>query len=351
MSFDELGLREELVDAVEEADFPRPTELQAAAVPVLRRGNNAVLHASSGAGVTAAWGLALLDRLAEEEIEPEDDGGVPVRALVLTPTEHAAARAAAQLAPFASAAGLRVLAVAAGWAPAGGVADVVIATPESALEAVSASRLKLSDVRALVLSDADLLLEQASAALDTLTAALPATAQRVVATGDPAAARDYVERHVRKALHLPRIDDPEGAQTSGVVAYVVAPERDRLETLARLVDENTGPPLLIFCRTDERASQVADGLAARGFDVGPAGEEGADVAVVAASVEDVDVEGRLPCSLDVPSGPEEMRARHGGGGMVLLEARELPHLERTAGRVGLAIRARREPLPASLERA
>ncbi|MFW6202453.1 MAG: ATP-dependent RNA helicase RhlE, partial [Gemmatimonadota bacterium] len=64
-TFADLGLRQELVDAAETAGYRAPSPLQSAAVPVLRRGGNAVLNASSGAGVTAAYALGLLDRLAE----------------------------------------------------------------------------------------------------------------------------------------------------------------------------------------------------------------------------------------------------------------------------------------------
>src|SRR4051794_32017563 len=63
-TFTEVGLSSELVRAAESNGYAVPTALQRAAIPVLRRGGNAVLHASTGAGVVGAYGLALLDRLA-----------------------------------------------------------------------------------------------------------------------------------------------------------------------------------------------------------------------------------------------------------------------------------------------
>ncbi|MGH6950239.1 MAG: DEAD/DEAH box helicase, partial [Vitreimonas sp.] len=61
--FQELGLGGELLSTLERLGYARPTAIQRAAIPVLRRGANAVLHAASGAGATAAYGLALAERL------------------------------------------------------------------------------------------------------------------------------------------------------------------------------------------------------------------------------------------------------------------------------------------------
>src|SRR5512135_2046388 len=117
-TFEDLGLRPELARAAEDAGYDEPSPLQRATVPVLRRGANAVIHASSGAGITTAWGLPILDRVAaggsaaiqgageEGEAEAEAPSAGGLRALVVAPSTDAAARAAGELAPFAVAAGL-----------------------------------------------------------------------------------------------------------------------------------------------------------------------------------------------------------------------------------------------------
>src|SRR5690606_18685908 len=142
-TFVDLGLRSELDEVVRVAGYEAPSALQRASIPVLRRGGNAILHASAGAGVVGAYGLALLDRLAGSEAEGP-------RALVLVATDQAAVRTAEWWARFARAVGLRVVATGAGW-PGVEPADVVVTTPASALGAVEASALKLDAVEALVL--------------------------------------------------------------------------------------------------------------------------------------------------------------------------------------------------------
>src|SRR6476620_380795 len=62
-SFNDLGLREPLVMALEEEGIEHPTALQQAAIPVLRREGNLVARASSGSGKTLAYALGVLDRI------------------------------------------------------------------------------------------------------------------------------------------------------------------------------------------------------------------------------------------------------------------------------------------------
>ena len=128
--FTELGLSADLVAAAEAQGFREPAPVQRAAVSVLRRGGNAVLHASSGSGVTAAYGLGLVSRLTES-----GGGESAPRALVIVPTDHAMSRVAGTLAPFAGAVGLRVTALTDDWA-APADAAIVVATADAANAAV-----------------------------------------------------------------------------------------------------------------------------------------------------------------------------------------------------------------------
>ncbi|HET9983049.1 MAG TPA: DEAD/DEAH box helicase [Longimicrobiales bacterium] len=344
--FSDLGLRPGLVRAAEEAGFAGPTPLQEATIPVLRRGANAVVEASSGAGVTAAVGLPLLDRLAEVR---EGGEGERLLALVLAPTEDAASRLAEALAPFALAEGLRVAAQAPGWAPAAG-ADIVVSTPARALEGVQTSALKLDGLEALVVMGASSLFALGGAeALDTLTASVPREAQRVlVALPLTREVEDYAERHVRKALRIPPRAAEEGAgpETTGSVAYLVVGEEEKLPAAARIIAESTDT--VVFSRTDERAADIAEALANRGFRIGALGEPETDVVVAAATAPPEEMAGARPLSVDVPFDAAQLRGRHAErGGVVLVLPRELPHLQRIAREAALAVLPRRGAAPAA----
>jgi superfamily II DNA/RNA helicase len=105
------GVDQRLVAAAGAAGWERLTALQAAAMPVLRRGGNAVLHASTGAGVTGAIGLPVLDRLAqaapggaadaETDGAPGEASAAGPRALVIAATPDRAQSLASALARLA----------------------------------------------------------------------------------------------------------------------------------------------------------------------------------------------------------------------------------------------------------
>lgn len=92
-SFEDLGLSQDLLDAVKDLGFEEPSPIQLLAVPVLLTGCDAVGQAQTGTGKTAAFGLPLLERLVP---------GKKVQALVLCPTRELAIQVATELSRLAA---------------------------------------------------------------------------------------------------------------------------------------------------------------------------------------------------------------------------------------------------------
>ncbi|MEJ2217628.1 MAG: DEAD/DEAH box helicase [Gemmatimonadota bacterium] len=322
-SFEDLGLRAELVEAARARGWEAPSSLQRASIPVIRRGGNAVLRGSAGAGVLGAYGLALLDRVAGA-----DAATIPLQALVLTPTPEVAAAVANSLASLADAAGVRVHASGPGWPDRFADAAILAATPRAVLDALSASRLKLEGVQTLVLDDAGALFKLGDTqALEAVTDALPRDAQRVVVGDLEGAVADFVERHVRRALTFPPVPADAQAQAQaregGRVGYMVA--ENKLDALAGLLER---APVPVVCRTQARAESVARELALRGFAevtpvTGPAHAPADDPVI----------------SYDAPFDADELAGRHAAGGAVIVRAREVAHLRRIAATAGIGLEA------------
>ncbi|HST61809.1 MAG TPA: DEAD/DEAH box helicase, partial [Longimicrobium sp.] len=272
-SFQDLGLREPLLAALEDAGIERPTALQAAAIPVLRREGNLVARAGSGSGKTLAYGLGVLDRLEAREApdtdEDADTGAAAedaprgTRLLILSPTAEAAERAAVELVPYAQAAGLTIAASGGGWGTRTEEAEVLAATPAEVVEAVRASAIKLEGVEAVVV-DGAAEIESVGGweALETLFDHVPRDAQRIIITAQTSdAVDDLASRRVKRAIRYPTTAaDPASqepaAEPTATVGYVPVPERDKLDTLARILGGGGGSAPVVHCRTDERAAQV-----------------------------------------------------------------------------------------------
>lgn len=355
-SFEEIGLREDLLQILEDDEIAAPTALQQAVVPTLRRGGNLVARASSGSGKTLAYTLGVLDRLAGDK-----DGTVAVagaveesaRVLILVPTPTEAERIGITVTRYADPLGLRVAVLGPSWGTRPEEAAIIVSAAGDIMDTVRASAVKLESLETIVIDGASAILELGHwDEVDGLMDLLPRDTQRIlISTAMKDEIDDLAGRRVKKALRYPsEAAVPEAATaTESVVGYVVAAEREKLDLLAvqlRDREPGTSPPI-IFCRNDERAAQVSEQLAIRGFLVGEAGDPDADVAIAAGGAtlqeltEDVEGEVGQTISYDVPADSATLRSRHHADldAVVLAEPRELAHLREIAAPAGFRLRA------------
>jgi ATP-dependent RNA helicase DeaD len=345
-NFEGLGLREELLRTLEDEDVTTPTALQQAVIPALRRGGNVVARASSGSGKTLAYLLGILDRIEARGEEGEEEEETTLRVLVLTPTAAEAERVALASIPYAQASGLVVAVPGGGWGTSLADAHILVAAAGDVMGSVRSSSVKLDDVEAVVIDGAGMIVDLGDwEQVDSLLDLLPRDAQRVVVSpAFPPLVEDLIDRRVKRALRFPPEaavrDERDVAPVEGTVAYVLASEREKLDLLSSQLGgrEANSPPPIIFCRSDERAATLAEQLALRGFFVGQADEEEADVAIAAGGallaelVEDLDGDAGQTISYDVPADVDTLRGRHQGDGdaVILVEPRELAHLREIA---------------------
>lgn len=352
-SFQDIGLREELLQALEDDEFATPTALQQAVIPTLRRGGNLVARTSSGSGKTLAYTLGILDRLTAEAGD-EEEAESALKVLVLTPTTAEAEYVGETITRYAEPLGLRVTVSGSGWGTPPSEAAIVVAAAGDVMDAVRSSEIKLETLESIVIDGASAIVEIGHwEDVDSLMDLLPRDAQRILISSS---LRDEVEdlaaRRVKKALRYPsEAAIPEGLPTepAGGVGYVLAADHEKLDLLAvqlRGKDDGSSPPI-IFCRSDERAAELAERLALRGFLVGEPGDTDADVAIALAEstleeiADEVDNDLGQTISFDVPADATTLKARHGGdeAGVVLVEPRELAHLREIARLASFTLKA------------
>lgn len=338
----ELGIDQRLVEAAAAQGWVEATPLQASAIPVLRRGGNAVLHTSSGSGVTGAYVLPLLDRLAQGQ------GEDAARALVLVPTEEGASRIAQQIAGLGAPVGVRCTALAEGW-PRGVRSDVIVATAPAALDALERSLLKLEAVQSFVVVDFDLIQRLGGgSAVETLTPLVPRDAQRVVSAAElTPEIEHYIEAHARRALTIPaRPADPqatrETGEAAGTASYVIVPEAQKYHVLVRLLAARTEARPIVVTQSEQGAAQLRQTLAQRGYDV----EGGETAGVRVESAQNAPATG-ASISFDVPYDADMLRSLHRNGGVLLVTPREVAHLRRIATEAHITLQAERADMPAA----
>jgi ATP-dependent RNA helicase DeaD len=348
-SFEDFGVKPELVEALIGEGIERPTALQNEAVPTLRRGNSALVRAGAGAGVLVAYGTALLDRL-------EPGGGSP-RAIILVPDRDHASRCARALARLGLSTGHRVAALAGPFALPGH-ADIVFSTPRDLLTATRSAEIKLELVEAWVLDGAAALLDDAGTRpiIPQIMEILPKGIQGVV-IAEPVTGpvREFVEGHLPRAIHVPS-DAAASADVGGAPiergtlklrASEGEPSAELAALVGQLLESGDVRHVLLFFRGEDQAADGGDLLGLHGYLAGAPGEGDYPVWLAVDALEarralDAASESApvAVVSVGAPSDVDELDRRHGGaraGGVVLAPGRQLPHLRRIAGEAGYVV--------------
>jgi superfamily II DNA/RNA helicase len=263
LTFHELGIGGDLVDALAERGITSPTPIQAAAVADLVGGRDLVGRAPTGSGKTLAVGLPLLERVGR---------GGPGRpaALVLAPTRELAAQIHDTLAPLGALRRRRVLAVYGGVsltpqtkALAHGVA-VVVATPGRLEDLMAQRSIALDAIEVVVIDEADRLADMGFApAVRRIVRATPASRQTALFS---ATLDDASESLTRDLLRNPiRVDvagEAEG-EPDLVHRFWTVTQQDRQAVAAQVV--RAMGRTLVFTRTRHGADRVAKQLASAGL--------------------------------------------------------------------------------------
>jgi ATP-dependent RNA helicase DeaD len=268
-SFADLGLRSELLDALSGLGYEEPTPIQREAIPPLLQRRDLVGQAATGTGKTAAFALPLLERM------PDDDRGVRPAVLVLVPTRELAVQVSQAFHSYGRGLGVRVLPIYGGQ-PIGwqmkaldrGV-DVVIATPGRALDHIGRGTLRLHEVKAVVLDEADEMLDMGFAEdIEEILQKTPPERQTVLfsATLPPrieGLTGRYLQDPVR--IQMGRESGPPGeAPRVRQSAYMVG-RAHKPTALGRLLDVEAPTAAIVFCRTREEVDQLTETLNGRGY--------------------------------------------------------------------------------------
>ena len=253
--FAELGLSPQLVSSLTALGFEEPTPIQEAAIPAILAGSDVLGQAATGTGKTAAFALPLIERWALGK-EPSD----PV-ILVLAKYMH----------------GVKVLPIYGGQEYGRQIRSlkrgthVVVATPGRALDHINRGTLKLDAVKAVVLDEADEMLDLGFAdELDAIFEALPEGVQTALfsATLPPRIAK-IADEHLKNPVRIAiaKEETPEGeAPRVPQIAYIVG-RNYRTAALGRILDLEDPELAIIFARTRNEVDELTEALRVRGYSV------------------------------------------------------------------------------------
>jgi ATP-dependent RNA helicase DeaD len=266
-SFAALGLADRLAATVAARGYDAPTPIQAALLPPLLAGRDAIGQAPTGTGKTAAFTLPMLQHLGE--------GTGTLRGLVLTPTRELAKQVADAVYTYGQRLGVRVLPIYGGTSYGKQIrrlkkgTDVVVGTPGRVLDLLRKGALDLSRVTHAVLDEADEMLSMGF--IDDIEAILGATPEgRQTAFFSATLSRDF-ERLAARHLTDPatgRVEASDRLADAIEQRYYVVSKRRRLDALQTLLEVEDVESAIVFARTRAETFELAEALMQAGYRAG-----------------------------------------------------------------------------------
>ncbi|MCU1722154.1 DEAD/DEAH box helicase [Pseudomonas sp. 5P_5.1_Bac1] len=269
MTFAKLGLIEPLLRALEGLNYTTPTPVQAEAIPAVLAGRDLMAAAQTGTGKTAGFALPLLQRLTMEGAQVASNS---VRALVLVPTRELAEQVHANISEYAEHLPLRTYAV------YGGVSinpqmmklrkgiDLLVATPGRLLDLFRQNAVKFNQLQALVLDEADRMLDLGFAEeLRSIYAALPAKRQTLLFS---ATFSDEIRLMAGQMLNDPLSIEvsPRNVTASTVKQWIVPVDKKRkTELFCHLLRKQRWSQVLVFAKTRNGVDQLVERLVGLGI--------------------------------------------------------------------------------------
>ena len=269
VTFDDLGLSPEVLEAVKLAGYETPSPIQAKAIPALLQGANLLGTAQTGTGKTAAFSLPLLSRI--------NFNGRETSMLVLTPTRELAIQVSDAIQQYAvKMQNVTVVPVYGGQDIAIQLralkrkASIVVATPGRLIDHIKRGSISLGAVKAIVLDEADEMLDMGFMEdVETILKEIPADAQRALFSATmPDSVKKIIDQHLGEYEEA-RIEGKTTTVENICQRYLLVKNEHKIEALARVLEGEEFDGVLIFVRTKQNTTEVAEKLESRGFNVAP----------------------------------------------------------------------------------
>lgn len=265
--FNELGLAEKVLKAIDDMGFEEPSNIQAEVIPIVLEGHDVIGQAQTGTGKTLAFGAPILSNM--ERVEGK------ISCIILAPTRELAIQVNDELIRIAKHTRVSLLPVYGGQpidrqikALRRGV-DIVVGTPGRVLDLIRRRVIDLSYVSFLVLDEADEMLNMGfiedieeiikNTSKDRQTLLFSATM--------PDEIRKLAKRYMKSdTKHVSIVKNTMTVSTVAQFYYEIK-QNNRFETLCRILDVDEPSTAIIFCKTKKGVDELVEAMQARGYNV------------------------------------------------------------------------------------
>ena len=262
-SFKELGLDPILLETLEQLGYTEPTPIQREAIPHLLEGRDVLGQAQTGTGKTAAFTLPTLQQLNDDTVQ----------VLILNPTRELAIQNAEAVYRYGHKIGLKVLPIYGGQSYDRQIrrlqkgVHVVVGTPGRTLDLIKQGALNLSNVRFLILDEADEMLKMGFIEdIELIINATDASKRQTILFSATFSSeiRRIAKQYMRDAVHI-KIESEQMTGDNIVQRCYAVKDRDKINALSRILEVEDPHSVLIFARTKIGCAELAEQLMLQGY--------------------------------------------------------------------------------------
>ncbi len=266
MKFRELGLREEIITAVDELGFEEAMPIQEKSIPFIKNeSKDLVALAQTGTGKTAAFGLPILDSI--------DENLRATQALVIAPTRELCVQISNDLKNFSKhIKGMKIVPVYGGeniitqLKQLDVTPQIVVATPGRLIDLMKRKKVDLSGIRYLVLDEADEMLNMGfKEDIETILESTPESRRTFLFSATMPKDVEEMSRNYMGEREQITIGTKNSGNENVEHVYYMVQAKDRYLALKRIVDMNPDIYAIIFCRTRQETQEVAEKLMKDGY--------------------------------------------------------------------------------------
>ena len=266
ITFENLGLRNEILNAVESLGFENPMPVQEQIIPfVMNESRDLIALAQTGTGKTAAFGLPLLNLIDSDKKQ--------IQALILSPTRELCIQIANDLKNYSQYMhGTKIVPVYGGENITSQIKQlaeqpqILVATPGRLIDLINRKKVKLSTVEFLVLDEADEMLNMGfQDDLETILQHLPDERRTLLFSATmPKEIEQIAQKYMKNSQTISIGIRNSGSDNVEHIYYVVQAS-NRYAALKRIVDMNPDIYGIVFCRTRQETKDVAEKLMRDGY--------------------------------------------------------------------------------------
>ncbi|WP_025028517.1 DEAD/DEAH box helicase [Caldalkalibacillus mannanilyticus] len=261
--FSDFPLHNSIIKAIHDMGFEEPSPIQASCIPTILEGVDVIGQAQTGTGKTAAFGIPVIEKMTTAP---------HVQALILTPTRELAIQVSGELKKISKYKRVKTLPIYGGQSIGHQIralkqgVQVVIGTPGRILDHIRRKTLILQNVKMVVLDEADEMLDMGF--IDDIEVILQQVSNERQTLLFSATMPPEIKKLTHRYMQNPKIISINRSEVTAPLidqAYYKVLEKNKLESLCRILDSQEIELGIIFCRTKRGVDELSEALQTRGY--------------------------------------------------------------------------------------